>query len=107
ESAPQGYDIAAGFRANINPLLDGPSGEGQTTVSSAQIWDEWYAPLFAWMNDNTDVVRGFAYINVDWDSQPMWGAPYANGFWGDSRLQANPEIADRFNTELAAWRAAP
>lgn len=107
ESAPQGYDIAAGFRANINPLQDGPSGEGQTTVSSAQIWDEWYAPLFAWMNANTDVVRGFAYINVDWDSQPMWGPPYANGFWGDSRLQANPEIADRFNSELAAWRAAP
>ncbi len=107
ESAPQGYDIAAGFRANINPLQDGPSGEDQVTLTNAQIWDEWYAPLFAWMSDNDDVVRGLAYINVDWDSLPMWGPPYANGFWGDSRLQENPEIADRFNAALAEWRQSP
>ena len=107
ESAPQGYDIAAGFRANINPLQDGPSGEDQVIRSSEDIWNEWYAPLFDWMNNNADIVRGLAYINVDWDSQPMWGPTYANGFWGDSRLESNPEIATRFNQALAAWRATP
>lgn len=107
ESAPQGYDIVAGFRANINPLQDGPSGENQTLRTSEEIWDEWYAPLFDWLNANADIARGLAYINVDWDSQPMWGPPYANGFWGDSRLEANPDIASRFNAALAAWRAAP
>ncbi|MEO1554683.1 MAG: hypothetical protein AAFR82_12205, partial [Pseudomonadota bacterium] len=107
ESAPQGYDIAEKYRANINPLQDGPSGEDQQARTSEQIWDEWYAPLFAWMNENADIVRGLAYINVDWDSQPMWGPPYGNGFWGDSRLQANAEIAERFNAALETWRAAP
>ena len=107
ESAPQGYDIAVGFRANINPLQDGPSGEDKIPRSSEEVWNEWYAPLFAWMNENDDILRGLAYINVDRDSQPMWGPPYANGFWGDSRLEANPDIAERFNAALAAWRAAP
>ncbi len=107
ESAPQGYDIAEGFRANINPLQDGPSGEGVNSLSPEQIWDEWYAPLFDWMTENHDTVRGFAYINVDWDNQPMWGPPYVNGFWGDSRLQASPELAARFNQKIEAWRALP
>lgn len=107
ESAPQGYDIAAKFRANINPLMDGPSGENIHHLSSAEIWQEWYVPLFDWMDVNNDVVRGLAYINVDWDSQPMWGPPYANGFWGDSRLQENSELADRFDQSVATWKAKP
>lgn len=105
ESAPQGYDIAREFRANINPLLDGPSGEGAIQLSSEEVWAEWYAPLFDWMEQNDDVVHGLAYINANWDAQPMWGPPYANGFWGDSRLQENAEIALRFNQSIADWKA--
>lgn len=104
EASPQGYNIAQKFRANINPLLDGQSGENRTYLSSTEIWDEWYAPLFEWIDQNSDVVRGLAYINVNWDSQPMWGAPYENGFWGDSRLQENPEISARFNQAIASWK---
>ncbi len=104
ESAPQGYDIARKFRANINPVLDGPSGENRVYLSSEDLWHEWYAPLFEWMQENRDVVRGLAYINVNWDNQPMWGPPYQNGFWGDSRLQENPEIAARFVRSLANWK---
>ena len=104
ESAPQGYDIAQNFRANINPLMDGPSGEDRVFLSTEEVWDEWYAPLFDWMQDNRDVVRGLAYINVNWDGQPMWGPPYENGFWGDSRLQENPEIAARFVRSLTNWK---
>lgn len=106
ESAPQGYDIARKFRANINPLFDGPSGEDRVDLSTQEIWDEWYAPLFEWMDENSDVVRGLAYINVNWDGQPMWGPPYQNGFWGDSRLQENPEIAARFVESLEDWKQA-
>lgn len=104
ESAPQGYDISELFSANINPLQDGPSGENIQTVTSQQIWQEWYAPMFDWMNANSDVVRGLAYINVDWDSQPMWGPPYANGFWGDTRLEENSEIARQFDAAVLAWK---
>ncbi len=37
------------------------------------------------------------FINADWDSQPMWASPYRNGYWGDSRVQANDVI-------LASWQ---
>ena len=105
EAAPQGIDIKEGFQANISPLLDGTSGEDRTEMSSSEIWDHWYAPMFQWMNDNANEIKALAYINADWDSQPMWGPPYDNGFWGDSRLEANAYIAQRFNAEIAKWRS--
>jgi len=58
------------------------------------------------MNDNRDVIHVLAYINVDWDSQAMWGPPYANGFWGDSRLEVNADIAARFAAAIDAWKNA-
>ena len=107
EASPQGIDINENFKANITPILDGPSGKGKTDLSDDEIWSLYYAPLFAWMDDNKDVVRALAYINVDWDSQPMWGAPYDSGFWGDSRLETNPELASRFNVAIEKWRSEP
>ena len=35
----------------------------------------------------------------------MWGPPYENGFWGDTRLETNPELARRFNQAVTAWKA--
>jgi hypothetical protein len=74
-------------------------------MTDEQIWDYWFAPLFAYMEDNRDVIDALAYINVDWDSQPMWGPPYENGFWGDTRLETNPVIAERFNEAIANWKS--
>ena len=105
EASPQGFDIKDQFEAFITPILDGPSGEGRTPMTADEIWQAWYAPLFDWMNANQDAVKALAYINVDWDSQPMWGAPYESGYWGDSRLETNREIAERFNAAVTAWRA--
>ncbi|MEC7290862.1 MAG: glycosyl hydrolase [Pseudomonadota bacterium] len=105
EAAPQGFDLANGFRANVTPIYDGPSRENIRQLTSEEIWDVWYAPLFRWMNENADTVRGLAYINVNWDVQPMWGPPYDGGFWGDTRLETDPEIAARFNDAVESWRA--
>lgn len=105
EAAPQGFDLTKGFRANVTPIYDGPSRENIRELSPAQIWDVWYAPLFDWMNSNADTVRGLAYINVNWDAQPMWGPPYNGGFWGDTRLENAPEIAERFNRAVEDWKA--
>ena len=105
EASPQGFDVKRGFEANIAPILDGPSGKGHTPMTPDALWDAWYAPLFEWMNENRDVVRSLAYINANWDSQPMWGPPYEGGFWGDSRLEENPQLAERFNAAIQAWRA--
>jgi len=104
EASPQGYDLAQNFNANIGPIWDGPSKGDKKDVSDLEIWEAWYAPLFKYMNENDDVIRGIAYINVNWDAQPRWGAPHNEGYWGDSRLEANPEIARRFNQAMIQWR---
>ena len=106
EASPQAFDLNERFTANHSPLWDGEPASNRQTMSDDEIWDYWFAPMFAYMDDNRDVIRALAYINVDWDSQPMWGAPYANGFWGDSRLETNAEIARRFNAAIAAWKTA-
>ena len=40
-----------------------------------------------------------AYINTNWDKQSMWGPPYGQGYWGDSRIQIDPEISARWLEE--------
>lgn len=105
EAAPQGFDLNENWTAHHHAIWDGESGTGKQDVSSDAIWDQWFAPMFTLMNDNRDVIKALAYINADWDSQPMWGPPYPEGFWGDTRLETNAELADRFNAAIAAWKA--
>ena len=42
------------------------------------------------------MIKAVAYINVDWDSQPMW----QDGTWGDSRVQANDTIKALWLSEI-------
>ena len=105
EASPQGYDLARRTNANIAPSWDGPQGEGVREVSDEDIWNEWFAPVFKLMEENRDVIFALAYINVHWDSQDMWDAPYESGYWGDSRLQVNPYVAERFNQAIERWRS--
>ncbi|MCQ4211126.1 endo-1,3-beta-xylanase [Streptomyces longispororuber] len=102
ESAPQGYDNGAGTKSCI--MRKGPVAADANTL-----WNEWYQPYFDWIAKNRDVVRAAAYINTDWDSQTQWqcadgaqagGPGCSNGYWGDSRIQANPTIRDRFLGQL-------
>lgn len=58
-----------------------------------QHWNAWFAPFFAHVHANADVIKAVAYINTRWFDQPAWGAG-----WGDSRVQIRPEIK-------AAWIA--
>ena len=45
-----------------------------------------------------------AYINVEWNAQRMWGDG-SNGYWGDSRLEANRTLHDLWLAEIggATW----
>lgn len=58
-------------------------------------WNAWFAPFFAHIHANADVVKAVAYINTRWFDQPAWGAG-----WGDSRVQIRPEIKARWIAEL-------
>jgi hypothetical protein len=61
-------------------------------------WDE---PFFGFIHANADVVRAVAYINADWNVQPMWDPSNSDLYWGDSRVQANPIIKERWLNEIS------
>ncbi|MFI6483609.1 hypothetical protein ACIBH1_37155 [Nonomuraea sp. NPDC050663] len=102
EAAPQGYSTGTGTRSCIFTK--------QPAAASAEtIWNQWYAGFFSLIESNRDVIRAVSYINTDWESQPLWrcadgsqagGPGCANGYWGDSRVQAVTLIRDRFLAEL-------
>lgn len=80
EATPQGY------------VLKGKNGD--------EAWDEWFAPLFQHVEDNKDVIQALCYINVNWDSQPMWKGQG----WGDSRVQENNFVQSNWLDELSKGR---
>lgn len=94
EATPQGYDL--------DELSFSDPGDGQqfTSKTPEQIWDEWFKPFFSYIHQNADVIRGVAYINADWHSQAMWGPSGGSGYWGDSRVQVNPVIRERWLNEV-------
>jgi len=103
ESAPQGYDISALTKCNIAKLLDGDPKTGCATKTANQIWNEWYAPFFKYIYDNKDIIRGVDYINVNWDEDTSKfgsGSGYGEGYWGDSRVQSNNIISDKWKGEI-------
>ena len=104
EAAPRAMDLLNGFRADHSLIWDGEPGGNRIDMSNGEIWDRWFAPMFELMNDNDDVIHALAYINANWDSQAMWGPPYESGFWGDTRLEVNDEIAARFAAAIESWR---
>lgn len=92
ESTPQRYDIQA-----LTYSLDGHSYTARTAID---IWQEWFVPYFDFIDENADVIRAVAYINARWDDQMMWGPPYTSGYWGDTRIQINADIQQRWQAEL-------
>ena len=74
-----------------------------------KIWEAWFVPFFDFIHNNNDVIRAVAYINTHWDSQGMWHCEEGvqagsdgcnNGNWGDSRVQANELIKQRWLNEI-------
>jgi hypothetical protein len=61
-------------------------------------WTRWYAPIFRWIADND--IKGFSYINQNWEAQQMWGNPDCKSEmdWGDSRVQMQGSAV------LTQWR---
>jgi hypothetical protein len=108
EAAPQGYDLGEGTVSCVFANGTPAPHEVKTPVSAEQIWDEWFTPTFDYVRDNRDVIRLFSYINTDWDGQGNWACTGAGqcpaGYWGDSRLQADPLILARAKAEFSDAR---
>lgn len=107
EAAPRAFNLNEMHKSHHSPIYDGDAGTGRFAVTADDVWASYYGPLFRIMNENSDVIRSLAYINVHWDSQEMWGPPYESGYWGDSRLEVNPELAKRFSNAIKHWKTTP
>lgn len=101
ESTPQGYDLAASTKRFIGATYDGTPGQGMQVKTADEIWNEWYVPYFNYIYNNADVIRAACYINANWDTQALWGPDYSGGYWGDSRIEANTTITQKWNEEMA------
>ena len=65
-----------------------------------KLWEEWFTPFFKTINDNSDVIKAFSYINVNWPSQPMWiNNPTFQKV--DSRIQMSDDVTTKWKDELA------
>jgi hypothetical protein len=106
EASPQGYNVDEGqdgpppVRFPDRGLSFSSDGTAFTPRTSRQIWDEWYAPFFRLVHENADVIRAVAYINVEWNAQRVWGSG-TDGYWGDSRIEANRFIEQQWRAEIA------
>jgi chitodextrinase len=101
EATPQRYDIGS-----LTYSTDAAFGNNKQARTAQQIWNEWFANLFTIVHANSDVIRGLAYINADWDSQWKWnptdGIGPVEGYWGDSRVQAQASIRTQWLAELGS-----
>ncbi len=70
-------------------------GERLDEVNGAFIWNDYFEPLFEKIYDHN--IKALAYINQDWDKQDMW----SNGAWGNSRVQDNSYVKNKWLNELA------
>ena len=95
EAAPQGYATAKRTWRDT----DGRNPTPPVAVPASVIV-AWYTRLFEWVEARN--VRAVAYINAHWDRQPMWASPYAQGYWGDSRVQADPGIRAAWLSRVAS-----
>jgi hypothetical protein len=93
ESTPQGFDLAKGTYSD--------GGAVRAPVAPLASYERWFQPFFELIHESADVVRGVSYIDANWDDARQWGPPYQNGYFGDSRVQANAQIEQRWLTELA------
>ena len=101
EATPLAYDLTQNYKANHSPVWDGKPHENKVEKEAEQIWQEWFVPFFDYIYKNKDVIKAVAYINANWDQQPMWSGDYESGYWGDSRVQNNPVILEKWNKEIS------
>jgi hypothetical protein len=91
--------VAAFARAHGKPLLIAEASPWKVDFTDdRRAWSAWFKPFFQFIRDND--VRLASYINCDWDEIPL----FRDQGWGDTRLQTNPALLDRWNREVRGKR---
>ncbi|NLR91973.1 glycosyl hydrolase [Flammeovirga agarivorans] len=117
EATPQGYDLEISeydtTPSKVSRAITGYTYEGAKTLlteglataeenytpgtwianlDAQEAWDRWFTPFLDYIHTNADVIRAVTYINANWNTQAKWASPYAEGYWGDTRIEENPAI---------------
>ncbi len=102
ESTPQGYDLVNLSDCNISNVWDGTAAQGCLNKSASGLWNEWFAPFFEYIYDNSDVIRQVHYINANWeDDTALFGqGNRANGYWGRAGVHVNATLANNWKSEI-------
>ena len=67
------------------------------TEQSNALWTDWYRRVFDFFYSQ-DRIKAISYINYDWDAHWFWTN---NGmFWGNSKVQDNPIIKEKWINEI-------
>lgn len=94
ESAPKGYDL------NLMTVVENSQSRGASpqNIPAREVWDGWFEPFFGFIRKNQKSIKAVSYTNMEWNAHPGWFCDFslpvkenncANGYWGDSRIQAN------------------
>lgn len=95
---PHHMDVSHAFladaRAHGKPVMIGESSPRHLgTRDPLERWDRWYRPYFETIRTSPGI-KAFCYIERDWTRFPYWAD------WGDSRLDASPELTARWREEM-------
>lgn len=94
ESTPQRYAIG-----ELTYSADPARGTGRVNKSADQIWNEWFVNYFQFMKKYSGNIKAVTYIDANWNAQSRW-ASGNEGYWGDSRVEANATIKANWQNEL-------
>lgn len=113
ESTPRGYDIANLTKSNTHQYWDGPiythwdpdPGQrikaGTVSVTASNIWDNFYQPLFDYVDLHSDVIKYFHYIDANWSNETLqWQWTNEYQYWGNARVEVNDEIKRKWQIEI-------
>ena len=104
ESAPKFYSTST---LEYLPWTDTSSADLLETVTAKDIWDQWYEGYFEFLEEHRHSIRAVAYINAHWNSMSGWAClpgSCVQGYWGDSRVQAQDAILQKWNETLdSTW----
>src|ERR1017187_10811862 len=82
-------------RARRKAVMIGESSPATFKTRYVNAWNLWFVPLFKFIQAND--IKALSYISCDWDAWPQFVPMH----WGETRLQANPEILQRWLAETA------
>ena len=91
------------FIAEATPVFEMDGLYFDTRLTNPKIaeraWKQWFVPFFETIENNSDIIKAFSYINANWTAQPMW---ITNPVFQqvDARLQVSPFLSEKWEEKM-------